>query len=188
MRRLLPDSSLAGAAISGLLLALAFPAAGISLLAWIGLVPLLLGMERRPFQSGFTAGLVFFASVLYWLNIVMTTYGRLSPFLSVAAYLLLASYLALFFAAATWAACRLKARLGYSFLLTLPVFWVALEFLREFLLTGFPWASLGYSQQTLWMIQSADLFGVYGLSFLLVLDLFVKDCVRRNGSVFGQTI
>jgi apolipoprotein N-acyltransferase len=54
--------------------------------------------------------------------------------------------------------------------LTLPVLWVALEFLREFLLTGFPWATLGYSQQAwLVMIQSADLFGVYGLSYLLLL-------------------
>jgi apolipoprotein N-acyltransferase len=47
---------------------------------------------------------------------------------------------------------------------------VSLEFLRSFLLSGFPWASLGYSQQShLALIQSVDLCGVYGLSFLLVL-------------------
>jgi apolipoprotein N-acyltransferase len=90
--------------------------------------------------------------------------------LSVFAYLLLVSYLALYFAAATWACCRIKDHCGYSYALTLPVLWVALEFLREFMFTGFPWATLGYSQQSLQtLLQSADLFGVYGLSYLLVL-------------------
>jgi apolipoprotein N-acyltransferase len=128
-------------------------------------------MSVRPFRSGFIAGLGFFGLVLYWLNIVMTTYGRLPPFFSLAAYLLLVAYLALFFAAATWACCRLREKLGLSPVLTLPVLWVALEFLRSFLFTGFPWATLGYSQQVwLPLIQSADLFGVYGISFLLVLS------------------
>jgi apolipoprotein N-acyltransferase len=127
-------------------------------------------MYERPFRSGFAAGVGFFGPVLYWLNIVMTTYGKMHPLFSVVAYLLLVAYLALFFATTTWAACRLRERLGMSPLLTLPVLWVALEFLRSFLLSGFPWASLGYAQQShLVLIQSVDLFGVYGLSFLLVL-------------------
>lgn len=170
MRRFRPDSTTLTAAVSGGLLALAFPRPAWSWLAWIALVPLLLVMDKRPFRSGFVAGLTFFAAILYWVNIVMTTYGHLHPVLSVIAWLLLAAYLALFFGTATWAACRLKTACGYSFSLTLPVLWVALEFLREFLLTGFPWASLGYSQHDhILLIQSADLFGVYGLSCLLVL-------------------
>ncbi|MDO3379554.1 apolipoprotein N-acyltransferase [Geoalkalibacter halelectricus] len=165
------DRTAALAAVSGLLLALAFPRPDWAELAWVALVPLLLVMDKRPFHSGFTAGVAFFALVLYWLNIVMTTYGGLHPVLSVVAYLLLVLYLALFFGAATWAAARLREKLGYSPVLTLPVLWVALEFLRSFLFTGFPWASLGYALQSrLVLIQSADLFGVYGLSFLLVLS------------------
>jgi apolipoprotein N-acyltransferase len=171
MRRFLTDSSLWIAALSGGLLALAFPRPNLSFLAWVALVPLLLVMQRHPFRTGFVAGCSFFATILYWVNIVMTTYGHLHPVLSVAAWLLLSAYLALFFATATWAACRLKELRDYPYPLTLPVFWVALEFLREFLLTGFPWASLGYAlHANLTLLQSADLFGVYGLSFLLVLS------------------
>jgi len=156
---------------SGLLLAQAFPLPDLWWLAWFALVPLLLVMPQHPFRSGFVAGCGFFAVILYWLNIVMTTYGRMHPLLSVVVYLLLCAYLALFFATATWAACRLKDLRGYPYSLTLPVFWVALEFLREFLFTGFPWAALGYSQQAnVTMLQSAELFGVYGLSYLLVLS------------------
>jgi apolipoprotein N-acyltransferase len=48
-----------------------------------------------------------------------------------------------------------------------PVFWVALEYVRSFLLTGFPWGIVGYSQfNRLHIIQISDMFGVYGISFL----------------------
>jgi len=170
MRRFLPDKVTCASAVAGLLLACSFPRPDFTLFAWFGLVPLLLVMQSRPFKSGFVAGLAFFAVTLYWVNIVMTTYGHLPLAVSFFLYLLLAGYLALFWGTATWAACRLKEHRNYSYVLTLPVLWVALEFLREFLLTGFPWATLGYSQHAwLPMIQSADLFGVYGLSYLLVL-------------------
>ncbi len=159
-----------GALASGVLLALAFPRPDLAELAWVGLVPLLLAGGGHPFRQAYIAGSAFFALVLYWLNIVMTTYGGLHPVFSLVAYLLLVAYLALFFAVPFWAACRLRDRLGYPLPLTLPVLWVGFEFLRSFLFSGFPWATLGYSQQSrLLVIQSADLFGVYGLSFLLVL-------------------
>ncbi len=170
MRRFLPDKVTCASAFSGLLLACSFPLPDYTALAWFGLIPLVVVMRDRPFKSGFVAGLVFFATTLYWLNIVMTTYGHLPLAVSFLLYLLLAGYLALFWGTATWAACRLKELRNYSYALTLPVLWVALEFLRGFLLTGFPWAMLGYSQHAwLSMIQSADLFGVYGLSYLLIL-------------------
>jgi apolipoprotein N-acyltransferase len=170
MRRFLPNRVTFLSFLSGLLLAISFPRPDLASVAWFALVPLFLIMHERPFRSGFAAGVGFFGPVLYWLNIVMTTYGKMHPFFSVVAFLLLVGYLSLFFAAATWAACRLRERLGLSLLLTLPVLWVSLEFLRSFLLSGFPWASLGYSQQNhLALIQSVDVCGVYGLSFLLVL-------------------
>lgn len=170
MRHLLPDRTTSLSFLSGLLLACSFPSPDLASVAWIALAPVFLFMYKRPFRSGFAAGVGFFGLVLYWLNIVMTTYGKMHPIFSVLAYLFLVFYLSLFFAASTWAACRLRERLGMSPLLTLPVLWVACEFLRSFLLSGFPWASLGYSQQAhLHLIQVVDLFGVYGISFLIVL-------------------
>jgi len=170
MGRFLSQRTTLWSLFSGLLLSLSFHPLNLAVAAWFALIPLFLVMHRRPFRSGFAAGVGFFAPVLYWLNIVMITYGRMHPFFSVAAYLMLVCYLSLFFGTATWAACRLREKSGHSVLLTLPVLWVALEFLRSFLLSGFPWGSLGYSQQSfLPIIQSADLFGVYGLSFLLIL-------------------
>lgn len=167
MRRI--DSSLIASAFSGLLLAAAFPRPDIYPLAWVGLIPLLIVMRRRPFATGFTAGVFFFSAVLYWLNIVMTTYGGLQTVFSLLAYLFLVIYLAAYIGAVTWLACRLKDALNLPYLLTFPFLWVAFEYLRGTLLTGFPWALLGYSQHNFsTAIQSADVTGVYGVSFLLV--------------------
>ncbi|MEJ2491699.1 MAG: apolipoprotein N-acyltransferase [Desulfuromonadales bacterium] len=158
MRRFLPDRTTWASAISGLLMACAFPLPDLPWLAWLALVPLILVMPRRPFKSGFVAGLVFFAVTLYWLNIVMTTYGHLPLVVSVFLALLLCAYLALYWGTATWAASRLLEFRDYPVAMTLPVLWVGLEFARAYLLTGFPWATLGYSQQAwLPMIQSAAL-------------------------------
>ena len=171
------------AALSGAILACAFPQPDFSVVAWFALIPLILVMARRPFWSGYIAGIVFFASTLYWVNIVMVTYGRLHPVLSLVAYLLLVCYLSLYFAAATWLVCRLQNRLKYPIALTFPVIWVALELLRSVLLTGFPWVLLGYSQHNnLVAIQSVDLFGVYGLSGLIIFT----NCVIASVIEWGE--
>lgn len=164
------DRTLLWSACSGLLLACAFPGPDLAFVAWFALIPLLLVMARRPFASGFIAGCAFFAPLLYWLNIVMTTYGQLHPFFSLVAHLLLVVYLALFFGATTWLSCRFETVLRLPIIIVLPLVWIALEYLRGLLFSGFPWGLLGYSQHGLpWMIQSADLSGVYGVSMLLLL-------------------
>lgn len=156
--------------LAGLLLALAYPRPDFNALAWVALVPLCLCLHERPFWSGFAAGIGFFGLVLYWLNIVMVTFGHLHPLLSFFCYLILVAYLSLFFAVATWGTAFLQRRLKLSSALTFPILWVALEYLRAHALTGFPWALWGYSQQSwLQVIQSVDLLGVYGISYLLAL-------------------
>ena len=48
--------------------------------------------------------------------------------------------------------------------------WVALEYLRSILFTGFPWGLLGSSQyHWLTLIQVADITSIYGISFMIVL-------------------
>jgi len=50
----------------------------------------------------------------------------------------------------------------------IPLLWVALEYIRSYIFSGFPWELLGYSQYNrLQLIQISDIFGVYGLSALI---------------------
>ncbi len=161
------------AAISGILAALSFPSTGFSILAWVSLIPLLTALEnttpRTAFRRGFICGCCAYAAILPWLTIVMTRYGHLPWALSTVLYLLLVAWLALFYGAAAMTA-RIGEQLGMKSAVSLPLAWVGFDFLRSWLLTGFPWAMLGHSQyRTLPLIQIADLFGVYAITALIVL-------------------
>lgn len=158
---------------SGVLIALSFPTPGLSLMAWIALIPLLIAMEgstpRTAFRVGCTCGVTAYALILYWLNIVFTRYGHLPWSVSIPVYLLLVFWLALFYGLSTCVA-QLGENAGIKTAFTLPVAWVAFDFIRSFLFSGFAWAMLGHSQfRTLPLVQIADLGGVYGITLLIVL-------------------
>jgi apolipoprotein N-acyltransferase len=178
--RLLPDSLVRCfdrpgllAITSGVMVALSFPNGGLSFLAWIALIPLLTALEgtdlRGAFRLGFTCGLVAYAGILYWINIVITEYGHLPWAASIPLYLTLVAWLGLFYGLATLVA-RAGEQVGIKSAFSLPVTWVAGDLLRSFLMTGSPWAMLGHSQyRTLPLIQIADICGVFGLTLLIVL-------------------
>lgn len=158
---------------SGLLIALSFPTPGFSFLAWIALIPMLVALEgstpRTAFRVGVTCGVTGYAVILYWLNIVFTQYGHLPWVVSVPVYLLLVVWLATFYGLSA-AVTQMAELTGIKAVFTLPVAWVAFDFIRSFLFSGFAWAMLGHSQfRTLPLIQIADLFGVYGITMLIVL-------------------
>lgn len=162
------------------LLVLSFPNFNFSFLIWIGLIPLLFFFdEKKPwgaFLWGWLTGYLFFLGTHYWL-IHVTLPGML----------LVNLYLGIYFG---------LFGLGYVFfknfplkykIWLLPSLWVVLEFTRDRLFTGFGWVCLGHSQyQVLPIIQIADITGVFGVSFLIVMvNVLIKDFIenRKVGSV-----
>jgi apolipoprotein N-acyltransferase len=178
------------ALLSGLLLFLAAPGVfSLGLLAWIGLAPLLWSCRdaspRQGFKLGLAAGLSYNLLLLYWIVIVLGTYGQLGWYLSWPALILLALYmsfyLALFTAGFSWLAPRLSP------LWTAPVLWVALDFIKARLFTGFPWQDLAYSQyKNPLLIQTADLFGHAGVTFLIVLANVLLVTLLAGGGRRGR--
>lgn len=160
--------------LSGILLALSFPNFDLEFLAWFAFVPLFYSIERKgPFHAfilGFLTGFASFLGILYWIIVAVHTYGNVHLIPSVLILLLLVGYLSLFIGAFTFLNRFIQIRLGLQTILLAPLLWASLEYLRSFFLTGFPWASLGYSQyMNLPFIQMADITGVYGLSFVILL-------------------
>jgi apolipoprotein N-acyltransferase len=160
--------------VSGVLLTLSFPQHNLFLLAWIAFVPFFAGIEgkslREAFLLGWTTGTVHFISLLYWVTNSMMNYGNLSAGTSFLLLVLLSLYLGLYVGAFGGALAFFRSRCVADLGLIAPSVWVLLEYLRTYLLTGFPWGLLGYSQyQCLSLIQLSDITGVYGISFLIVL-------------------
>ncbi len=159
--------------ISGIALTIVFPVAGFSYVAWVSLIFLLFAIRdtsvRDSLILGGLSGMVHFATLLYWLVGTMNIYGYLPLWLSVIIFIPLVFYLSLYVAAFAGLVSVFCSGSFFSLFL-IPVFWVSLEYVRSFALTGFPWGLIGYTQFTqLKLIQISDIFGVYGVSFVIVL-------------------
>lgn len=161
------------ALVSGLMLFSAFPAPGLYPAAFFALVPLWLSLDRLSSKQAFYAGIVtgtgFYLPLIYWIYSTLTQYGGLYPSAALSCLLLLVLYLSLYTGVFALAMKKVPVPEGL-----VPfwgaVAWVALEYIRTYLFSGFPWGVLGYSQYpNLVLIQAADTFGVLGISFLLVL-------------------
>ena len=161
------------AAASTSFLVFSFPNFDAYLLAWIGLVPLMFAIARRPaplraFILGWATGTVFFYATCYWLTYSMIHYGGLPTVLAflllVPGALVIGVFPGLF---ALFLALAIR-RWGNLALLLAPVFWTALEWARLGV-TGQLWNALGYSQAyNEYLIQAATWGGVYAVSFLIV--------------------
>jgi apolipoprotein N-acyltransferase len=163
------------AAGSGLLTAAAFAGIGLFPLAWICLLPLLVVLSRRgpalSFLFSWLSGVIFYGVLLCWIPAVPHHYGKLSKGFSLVIYLVLILVLGLFWAffGAVFGRIRQRYPAWLAFVLA-PFVWVSFEYLLTFVLTGFPWGLLGYTQyRNLPLLQSATLAGVFGVSFLIVL-------------------
>lgn len=158
--------------LSGVMLTASFPPGRLEWMAWFALVPLLKAISHAPpgraFKLGFVAGFAHFLTLIYWVMITLQHYGRLNALISISVLLLFCAYLSLYPALFAFITAK-TGRARFSVLL-MATTWVALELTRAKFLSGFPWCLLGYSQyRHLFLIQVADLVGVYGISFLIVL-------------------
>jgi len=173
--------------ISGLLIFLSFPKANLGFLAWIALVPLLYTLKDvdipGAFRAGFITGLVYNTGLLYWIVFVVVHYGNLPFYAGIAIMLLLVIYLSLYPALFCAGVAYFRGR-GIRGVILAPFLWVALDYVKARLFSGFPWEDLGYSQhESLSMIQAADITGVYGITFLIVLiNYIVYDWIHRLSS------
>jgi apolipoprotein N-acyltransferase len=140
--------------------------------AWVALAPLLVAVHRAPllrsFLLGLLTGVIYFTGTLYWITQVMAVYGGISTPVAALINALLIAYLSLFPAFFALIVTRFSAAAGPRGLIVVPFAWVATELGRTYLLTGFPWVLLGYSQVTVLPIaQFASVLGVYGVSGLV---------------------
>ena len=138
--------------------------------AFSGLVWLIGGSPgpRAALAVGWWFGVGYFGAGLYWVSYALLTFpdrfGWMVPF----AVFGLAGLLALFPAGAALA-CRRAGLGGAGGILVFAAVWTVFEWLRGWVLTGFPWNPVG----SVWMvsdgmIQGVAVAGVHGLGLLTV--------------------
>ncbi len=174
LRNLSPWRARLVAFAAGALSALGFAPFGIFPLLLLGFATLVLLMDGastvgRAAWIGWAFGFGQFLVGLHWIGYAFLVdsneHAWQIPFVAI----LFPGGLALFFAAAA-ALAGFFWREGAARIFILAAALSLTEWLRGHILTGFPWNLAGYGWgASLGMMQSAALFGVYGLTLLTIL-------------------
>jgi len=160
-----------------------FPLAFVSLAVLAALSQRASGW-RGGFRVGFAWGLGAFLAGVSWLYVALNRYGGMPMPLAGFAILLFCAYLALFPALAGALFARFARGGALRRALLFAGLWVASEWLRGWLFTGFPWLAVGYSQTSPSpLVGFAPVLGVYGVGGLVafVAALLAFTPWRRAG-------
>jgi apolipoprotein N-acyltransferase len=158
---------------SALFLVLPFHWGEFGIFAYFAFIPFFLAINKKTpseaFGFSYLVGILFYLMLGYWLTLV-----------TIAGYLLLTVYLAAYFAVFGWLTAyflnpsqeivQSSFKQNIRSLFFIPAFWAVLEYARTWMISGMPWSLLGYSQWKMPLfIQIADITGVYGVSYFIVL-------------------
>jgi len=162
---------------SALLLTLSFPKFNLWIVGFFSLVPLLFSFSftkggKNVAILSFIFGIFHFSTLLYWLVYTLTKYGELSVIFSLLLLILLSFYLSLYYVILFYINFKFKVFETPNFIKAIffSLTFVGIEYFRGTLLTGFTWGQLGYILSNFSpFLQSADIWGIWGLSFILVL-------------------
>ena len=117
---------------------------------------------------GFAFGLGWFCTGVSWIYISLNMFGAMPAPLAATATLLLCAYLALHPALIGWLSRRFAIPAALNWIVFVPAAFTLIEWVREWLLTGFPWLNPGYSQAPLSPLAGyAPILGLHGITLLL---------------------
>ena len=138
----------------------------VGLLAPAGVFALIRGLPpRRAAWVGAAFGAGLFAFGTYWLYTCLHVFGLVPAWLTVLLQIALVAIMSTYTALLCQVANRFWLKPGNTRdWLVLPAVWVLLEWLRGWVLTGFPWLSLGYAFIDTPLAGWAPLLGVYGVT------------------------
>lgn len=122
---------------------------------------------QNSFKLAWFFSFGYFAAGISWIHVSISVHGGVPLIASVGMMSILCAYLAVFPALAMCLTNRFFTKQLWP--LTLPLFWLALEFARAHFMTGFPWLSIGYSQLNGPLSGWIPLTGEIGVSAILIL-------------------
>ena len=154
------------------------PTGFTGLLAFIGYVPLFFALRHQNLKSTFwlatLTGTVQLFLITHWLIIAMSIFGGMNIVLASASSLLLSLLFGMYsgiFLFLVKFVSKFRNFKRIPIYILYPVAICAAEYARNYIpYGGFPWGNVGYSLASINVLaQSASLYGVYGLVFVIVL-------------------
>ena len=165
--------------LSGALFAWSFPDVAQGWLAFVALAPLLIAVvrartNREGVLLGWAAMTTAWLIMVPWVVRVMSHYGGLPYAAGVAIFVAMAVTLGLYGALFTWIVRRLRLGERFAPWLLVPLVWAAIEYVRTYFLTGFPWnliatALIDYAP----FVQMGRFAGPYFLGAMVLLPSVV---------------
>lgn len=177
------------AVLSGLLFSLAFPPLEWVVLLPLALVPWLLALaaeesRERALFSGVLFGFAYWCASIPWIVYVVTHFGGQGSVMGIVCLLLLAAILAEWPAVVAWGTVACGPPGSLRRLAAFSLLWAASEHARSYVYGGFPWNLTAHAlyRHPVWM-QTASLWGVYGVGFLVVaVSSLIAASIRRRSA------
>jgi len=167
------------APFAGVMLTLAFAPYDFSYFALLALMFFYRsGANRsagRAALIGYLFGLGLFGFGVWWVYISIHDFGGADPFSSSLLALLFVGLWATFPALTAFFTAKMLAMAGvFSRIVVFGLLWSAVEYFRGYwLLNGFPWLQIAYSQFDTPLAGFIPIVGVYGVGFLLAVSAAV---------------
>lgn len=159
------------ALVGGVLWGLCFSPEGFRWAPWVALAPMVLLLERPgAVRLGFLFGFASWVTAIPWIAPTLMTFGGLSPWLAWPLLLLLSAYLGAYGGLFALLARPIWQRGSVTWVMIgLPAVWVALEWVRAWMISGFPWNLAAYAWiESPGALEAAGWVGAYGVSFVAV--------------------
>lgn len=175
---------------AALLLILSFFTRRGAPLSFIALLPLLLAIDacnkkRRIYLSWISGGL-FFNLLFYWIAAPVIDHGGIYRIPALLGMVIVSALLGIFFVLFSQLAHFFLYEVKRAPLFTIPALWTLVEMLRALLFPVLPLGLLGHTLARFpLLIQTADLFGIFGLSFIIafvntLLFLMITGRIKRR--------
>lgn len=170
------------ALISGAALVLAFAPFGYYLIAELSLVALLFTWHKakspkQAFWLGWSYGLAFFGWGAHWIYISIHNFGHAPIPIAALILAIMVAYLALYPAITGYLLKKFPKCNWLTYIIIFPILWTSLEWVRGWMISGFPWLFLGYGHINSAISSWATIFGVYGVSFVIAQTAGAIFCI-----------
>lgn len=159
---------------AGALITLSFAPFNLWPLSLLSLTLFALLLKEQTLRSTLWRSLAFgiglYAAGIHWIYVSIHNFGGAAPLFAAFLVLLFACFMAVIFSLPFYVLGRWFSHHRLALLVAFPACWLLGEWIRTWLLTGFPWLFLGYGHLNSWLSGWAPLGGVIGIGFILCLS------------------